>query len=206
MKLRSISRPASLVRLGLAGAAIVALPLTTGCQTRLGLAASVGDSTIDTSQLTAVTSRSAAALKASGTTVPAGQQADLQRGVLNLLVRDALLEQIGKSRGVSASASELAAERAAEAKAAGGDKALITQSEQGGVSATDLDVVVREKLLITKLQTKFGATDSTAFAKALTTAAQKINVRINPRFGKWDAKTLTIVAAANDLSSTTTKK
>ena len=206
MKLRSISRPASLVRLGLAGAAIIALPLTTGCETRLGLAASVGSSKIDTSRLTAVTGRSAAALAATGTTVPAGQEADLQRGVLNLLVRDALLEQIGKAKGITLNASELAAERAAEAKAAGGEKNLLTQSEQGGVSATDLDVVVREKLLITKLQNKFGSSDSTAFSKALTTAAQKINVRVNPRFGTWDAKNLSIVGAPNDLSSTVTKK
>ena len=206
MKLRSIGRPASLVRLGLAGAAIVALPLTTGCETRLGLAASVGSSKIETSQLTAVTGRSAAALKATGTTVPAGQEADLQRGVLNLLVRDALLEQIGKSQQITLSPAELATERAAEAKAAGGEKNLIIQSEQGGVSATDLDVVVREKLLITKLQSKFGSSDSTAFAKALTSAAQKISVRVNPRFGTWDSKNLTIVGAPNDLSSTVTKK
>jgi hypothetical protein len=200
VNLRPIARPV------LAGALLVALPLTTACQTRIGQAATVGDIQIKTSQLTAVTGRSAAALAATGQKLPAGQEPVLQRGVLNLLVRDALLEQIGKARGVTASPAELAVERASEVKQAGGEKALITQSEQGGVSSADLGVVVREKLLIAKLQTKFGSSDSTAFATSLTAAVQKIGVRVNPRFGRWDSKTLAIVGASNDLSSTVTKK
>jgi hypothetical protein len=206
VKLRTIASRRFISRVGIAGLALVALPLTTSCQTRIGLAASVGGKQIDTSQLTAVTARSAAALAATGQTVPANQQSALQRGVLNLLVRDALLEEIGKAQGITASPSELATERASEAQQAGGDKALITQSEQGGVSAADLDIVVREKLLITKLQSKFGSSDSTTFANKLTAAAQKIKVRVNPRFGAWDAKNLTIVGAPNDISSTVTKK
>ena len=206
MKLRSLASRRFISRAAIAGLALVALPLTTSCQTRIGLAASVGGKQIETSQLTAVTARSAAALAATGQTVPASQQTALQRGVLNLLVRDALLEEIGKAQGITATPSELATERASEAQQAGGEKALITQSEQGGVSATDLDIVVREKLLITKLQTKFGSSDSTTFANKLTAAAQKIRVRVNPRFGAWDAKNLTIVGAPNDISSTVTKK
>ncbi len=206
MKLRSIASRRFVSRAGIAALALVALPLTTSCQTRIGLAASVGSTQIATSELTAVTARSSAALAASGQSVPASQEAALQRGVLNLLVRDALLEEIGKAQGITTSPSELATERATEAQQAGGEKALITQSEQGGVSATDLGIVVREKLLITKLQSKFGASDSTTFANRLTAAAQKIKVRVNPRFGQWDAKNLTIVGAPNDLSSTVTKK
>jgi hypothetical protein len=200
VKLRSIGG------LGAAGLALVVLPVTTACQTRIGLAASVGKTQIETSELTAVTARSAAALAATGQTVPANQQAALTRGVLNLLVRDALLEEIGKAEGITTTPSELATEQASEEQQAGGEKALITQSEQGGVSAQDLDVVVRENLLITKLESKFGSSDSTAFANSLTKAAQRINVRVNPRFGQWDAKNLTIVGAPNDLSSTATKK
>ncbi len=206
MKLRSIASRRFISRAGIAGLALVAIPLTTSCQTRIGLAASVGNQQIDTSQLTSVTARSAAALAATGQAVPANQQSALQRGVLNLLVRDALLEEIGKAQGLTATPAELATERASEAQQAGGDKALITQSEQGGVAEADLDIVVREKLLITKLQSKFGSSDTTAFANKLTAAAQKIKVRVNPRFGAWDAKNLTIVGAPNDISSTVTKK
>ena len=206
MKLRTIASRRFVSRAGIAALAVAALPLTTACQTRIGLAASVGSKQIETSQLTAVTARSSAALASSGQAVPASQQPDLVRGVLNLLVRDALLEQIGKARGIVVTPSDLAAERASEARQAGGDKALVQQSEQGGVSAQDLNIVVREKLLINKLQSKFGSSDSTAFANALTSAAQKINVRVNPRFGQWDAKNLTIVGAPNDLASTVTKK
>ena len=196
----------SVVRLGLAGAILVALPLTTACQNRIGLAASVGSRQLETSELTSVTDRSAAALSSTGTTVPADQEATLQRGVLNLLVREALLDEIAKAQNISVSDAEVASERSTEAKAAGGEKALITQSEQGGVSAQDLDLVVREKVLINKLQAKFGSSDQTAFANALTAAAAKIHVRVNPRFGSWDTKTLSIVGAPNDLSSTVTKK
>jgi hypothetical protein len=125
--------------------------------------------------------------------------------VLNLLVRAALVEQIAANEGVTISPAEIAKERSAEATAAGGEAALIKTSEQGGVSAADLNLTVREKLQITKLQARFGGTAAESGAK-LTAAAEKVAVRINPRFGSWDKKTLGIVGAANDLSSTVTKK
>jgi hypothetical protein len=192
-------------RLALAGAALVALPLTTACQSRIGLAASVGSKQIETSQMTAFADRSAKVLAANGNVVPASDESKLQLGVLNLLVRAALVEQIAKNEGVTASSDEVATERAAEATQAGSEAALIKTSEQGGVSAADLDLTVREKVLITKLQAKFGG-DATAAGAKLTAAAGKVNVRVNPRFGSWDKKTLGIVGAANDLSSTVTKK
>jgi hypothetical protein len=199
VKLRAISR------LALAGAALLALPLTTACQSRIGLAASVGSKQIETSQMTSFAGRSARVLAANGNAVPDSDEAKLQLGVLNLLVRAALVEQIAKNEGVTVTSSEIAKERSAEATTAGSEAALIKTSEQGGVSASDLDLTVREKVLITKLQTKFGG-DETASGAKLTAAADKINVRVNPRFGSWDKKTLGIVGAANDLSSTVTKK
>jgi hypothetical protein len=206
VKLRSIANRRFVSRTGIAALALVAIPAVTSCENRIGLAASVGSQRIETSQLTSVTTRSAAALAATGQTVPANQESALTRGVLNLLVRDALLEEIGKAQGINVTPNDLAAERASEARQAGGDQALVTQSEQGGVSASDLGIVIREKLLINKLQSKFGASDSTEFANKLTAAAQKIRVRVNPRFGQWDAKNLSISGAPNDLSSTVTKK
>ena len=121
VKLRSIASRRFVSRTGIAALALVAVPAVTSCQTRIGLAASVGSQQIETSQLTSVTSRSAAALAATGQTVPANQQSALTRGVLNLLVRDALLEEIGKAQGITVTPSELAAERASEARQAGGD-------------------------------------------------------------------------------------
>lgn len=200
MKLRSYGR------LGLAGAALVALPLTTGCQHRVGAAATINAQQVTTAQLTSVTQRSFAAAAATGNAVPEAQQAEVQRNVLNLLVQVDLLRAIGNANQVRASQSDLATERTAEAKQAGSDKALIAASAQGGLSATDLPLVIERKVLITKLQSKFGTTDDTAFTKALTVAASKIRVSVNPRFGQWDSKTLTIVGAPNDLSSPVTSK
>jgi len=193
-------------RLGLVGAALVALPLTTACQTNIGTAADVGHQQITTAYLTQVTQRSFAAAAATHNAVPPAQQAEVQRNVLNLLVQVDLLREIAVMQAVSASAADLATERAAEAKAAGGDAALITQSEQGGLSAQDLPLVIERKVLITKLESKFGTTDANTFTKDLTEAAAKVKVRVNPRFGAWDPKTLTIVGAPNDLSSTVTSK
>ena len=209
---RSVTRSLPLVnlrsvrRLAAAGAVVVVLPLATSCQTRIGEAATVGSQQIQTATLTSVTQRSFAAAAGTGNAVPASQQASVQRNVLNLLVQVDLLREIGQAENVSASASDLASERAAEAQQAGGDAALIKASAQGGLSETDLPLVLERSVLITKLQSKFGTTDTTVFTKDLTTAASKIKIRINPRFGSWDAKTLTVVGAANDLSSTVTKK
>lgn len=192
-------------RVGLAGVALIALPLTTACQTRVGLAASVGDQRVETSQLTAVTQRSQAALAVSGNPVPAGQVPALERSVLNLLVQDALLEQIGSKKGITITQRDIDVEHASEARQAGGEKALETQLQQSGLSPTDLPLAIKKQLLVTRLQTAFGTTDTTAITKALTAIAQQIDVRVNPRFGQWDPKNLTIVGAPNDLSSTITK-
>ena len=193
-------------RLGLAGAVLVALPLTTACQSRIGTAANVGDQQITTGSLTQVTQRSFAVAAASHNAVPPAQQAEVQRNVLNLLVQVDLLREIATSKNVTATAADLATERAVEAKAAGGEAALISQSAQGGLSAKDLPLVIERKVLITKLQAKYGTTDTNTFTKDLTAAASKIKVRVNPRFGRWDPKTLTIVGAPNDLSSPATSK
>lgn len=203
MKLPSVGRVG---RLGLAGAALVALPLTTACQTSIGTAATVGPQKITTSYLTQVTQRSFAAAALSHNPVPPAQQAEVQRNVLNLLVQVDLLREIAAAHAVSATASDLATERAAEAKAAGGEAALLAQSAQGGLSAKDLPLVIERKVLITKLQSKYGTNDTNTFTKDLTTAAAKIDIRVNPRFGQWDPKTLTIVGAPNDLSSPVTSK
>ncbi len=193
-------------RLSLAAAAVAVLPLTTACQTRIGEAASVGGQQIETSQLTAVTGRSEAVLAKTGQAVAADQKQTLQRAVLNLLVRDALLTKVGQTQGVTVTQDEVNRERATEAQTAGGDAALVQQSEQGGVSATDIDIVIRQQLLVSKLQAKTGTTDTTAFSNALTASAQKIGVRINPRFGSWDAKSLSINGTTPDLASTVTKR
>jgi hypothetical protein len=203
VNLRSLGR---MGRLGVAGAALVVLPLTTACQTKIGTAANVGTEKITTAYLTQVTQRSFAAAAATKNAVPPAQQAEVQRNVLNLLVQVDLLRQIAINKAVSATASDLATERAAEAKAAGGDAALIAQSAQGGLSAKDLPLVIERKVLITKLQSKFGTTDTNTFTKDLTEAASKVRVEVNPRFGAWDPKTLTIVGAPNDLSSPVTSK
>jgi hypothetical protein len=192
-------------RVGLAGLAVATLPLVTACQTRVGAAADVGDQQIQTSKVTAVADRSAATLARTGSPVPESERASLQRGVLNLLVRDALLGQIAKAQGITVTDREVSAERAAEARQAGGDAALIQQLEQSGLSATDIGLALRQNLLIMKLQQKFGSGDTTAFSNALTDAAKKVPVRVNPRFGSWDGKKLTIEGAPNDLSSTTTR-
>ena len=195
----------TLGKLSLAGAALLVLPLTTACQPRIGIAADVGNTQIQTSKMTSFADRSARVLAANGNAVPSSDEAKLQLGVLNLLVRAALVDQIAKNEGITVSSTEIAAERAKEAASAGGEAALIKTSEQGGVSASDLGLTVRETALISKLQTKFGGTETTAEAK-LTAAAGRVNVRVNPRFGSWDKKSLGIVGAPNDLSSTVTKK
>ena len=193
-------------RLSLAAAAVAVLPLTTACQTRIGEAASIGGQQIETSRLTAVTGRSEAVLAKTGQAVAADQKQTLQRAVLNLLVRDALLTKVGQEQGVTVTQDEVNRERANEAQQAGGDAALVQQSEQGGVSATDIDIVIRQQLLVSKLQAKVGSTDNTAFSNALTASAQKVGVRINPRFGSWDAKALSITGATPDLASAVTRR
>jgi hypothetical protein len=200
VKLRTASR------LGLATVAVAVIPLTAACQTRIGEAASVAGHQIETSQLTAVTGRSEAVLAKTGQTVASDQRDALQRAVLTLLVRDSLLTELARLQGVSVSPAEINTERAREAQQAGGDSALVQQSEQSGVSATDIDIAIRYQLLLNKLATKFGSADATALSNKLAASAQQVKVRINPRFGSWDPKNLTIVGASDDLASTLTRK
>ena len=76
----------------------MALPLTTACQTRIGLAA-IGRQPADRDLAADGVRRSLGdgAGAANGNVVPASDESKLQLGVLNLLVRAALVEQIAKN-------------------------------------------------------------------------------------------------------------
>ena len=201
------ARWARLGRRGIAGAALVVLPLTTACQTRIGEAATFGDHQVTTSSLTSLTQRTFGAFASSGHPVPAAQQAGIERSVLNLLIQAELLRDVGAKNGVSASKADIATERATEAKSTGGEASYVKQLAANGISAKDIPLFVERSVLIQKLQAAFKTTDDTVFLNDLIKATKNTRVRINPRFGGWDPKTLTITGAADDtLSSTTIKK
>ncbi len=201
----SSARVGSVTRFGLVGAIVAVLLVVSGCQSRLGLAASVGSTNIDTNELNAFTGRSLDAFASTGQAVPAGKQGDLERNVLGLLVREALVDQVAAKEGITTTAAQVRSERASAVAQAGGEQAFENQLKQQGISPQDIDMIVRENVLIGKLQTKLNTTDSSTFTKDLANLAKAIKIRVNPRFGKWDPSTLTISGQTNDLSTTVTR-
>ncbi|MGW6058497.1 SurA N-terminal domain-containing protein [Streptomyces sp. NPDC055189] len=185
----------------LSAAAVAAAPLLTACgsEAHPGAAAVVGDDRITVSQLESRVNEVRDAQRAA---IPDEQQYEqaiaktggLTRSTLHTMVLDKVLHRAAADAGVSVSRRELQTLRSGLEQQQGGKKAL----EQGwlqqySVAPAHLDDSLRTEIEAQKLAKKLGA-DMNApegqaiFWKALSKASKKLDVDLNPRYGKWDVK------------------
>ena len=75
------------------------------------------------------------------------RQAEYQRSVLQTLIRATLVERLAADHGVTVTAAEYAKRLKEFEDQAGGRDKLVEQAEQNGVSAEDIDSVIREFVL-----------------------------------------------------------
>lgn len=180
--------------------AVAALVLT-GCS-QANSAASVGDTKIKLSELqTQVDSilEERKTVDTSQMQLETGEA--LTRSQLSYMISNLIIQELAKSEKIQISASDLEAYKAEIFANIGGEANLPNILVNASIPVSGLEEVLRRDLILRKLserETAAGTDQSTANQKIqtlVTDMANKLKVTVNPRYGTWDAKSLTIVAA-----------
>jgi len=176
--------------------------LLSACQGTPGAAATVGDTVITEQQLASdvaelTSDPNAGATEASSTMVSS---------LLSRLVTVALIDQLAAQHGVAVTDGEIAAQLAAYQQQAGSKDAVYQVFAQQGIPASQVGAMVRLSVLATKLGPVLkpeGTADeqTQAIVEALAALSDQEDVTVNPRWGTWDASTLNLGPAPDDLSS-----
>lgn len=130
----------------------------------------------------------------------------LTRSQLSYMISNAIIESVAQDEKIEISASEIEAYKIEIYTNIGGEANLPNVLVSAAIPSTALDDVLRRDLVLRKLteqQSAAGAdenTISTFIQKLVTDKAKALKVTVNPRYGKWDDSTLTVVAteAAGD--------
>ena len=180
--------------------AIAALVLT-GCS-QANSAASVGETKIKLSELQTQIDAILEERKAVDTSQMQLETGDaLSRSQLSYMISNLIIEELAKNEKIQVSASDLEAYKAEIFANIGGEANLPNILVNASIPASGLEEVLRRDLVLRKLserETAAGADSATVNEKIqslVTAMANKLKVTVNPRYGTWDATTLTIVAA-----------
>ncbi|MFJ4772553.1 SurA N-terminal domain-containing protein [Streptomyces uncialis] len=179
-------------------ALLAATPLLTACgnDARPGAAAVVGDQRITVAQLE---NRVNAVRTAQRDILGDSEQYEasltrsggLARNTLHTMVLDKVLDRAVKDAGVSVTRKDVQQMRIGLEQQAGGAEGLrAAWLQQYNVPPSQLDASLRTEVAAQKLAESLGVGMDTeagqrAFWKALSTASKKLDVSVNPRYGKW---------------------
>ncbi|MTE19374.1 hypothetical protein F0L17_09585 [Streptomyces sp. TRM43335] len=123
----------------------------------------------------------------------------LTRGTLGTLVFQRVLERAAEDAGVEITRSDVQRARAeAERNVGGAERLEEMMIRQRAVAPERIDEAVRAQVLVQKLAEKLGADLRTpqgqqAMTEVLAETSEKMDVTINPRYGAWDDKEITLV-------------
>ena len=178
-----------------AAAALVAVPLLTGCgnEARPGAAAVVGDERITVAQVQA----RAELVREAQEAAPHGehlvrQSGWLNRAALDSLVRYRVIERVADQVGVDVTRREVQEyRREAEHEARGAERLRQLLLQQRSLAPEQIDQDLRMQLLVEKIADRSGADLRTPQGQQkvralLQKASKELRVRVNPRFGTWD--------------------
>ena len=185
-------------------ALLAATPLLTSCGAEHpGSAAVVGGQTISMSTLQ---SQVKAVRDAQGGSAQSAQliesTSDLDRTTLGGLVFDRVLDAAARQNGVTVTRAQVQQARsAAEAQAGGADALRDQLLQQYAVAPGGIDDFYRVQAEAQALARGLGVDLATpdgqaAVTKSLVKTAQSMRVDVNPRYGTWNAHTLTIGSAS----------
>jgi hypothetical protein len=125
----------------------------------------------------------------------------LLRNQLNFQVLLAGFAEIAKELDIKITSSEIAGRRAEIVEQVGGAEALPAALVSASIAPADLDGYLRAVLTTQKLgealvQTGVAEADVQTRTQQLFVAkVNELKIKVNPRYGKWDATTGQIVAA-----------
>ncbi|XIE78820.1 SurA N-terminal domain-containing protein [Streptomyces sp. SBR177] len=177
-----------------AAALLAAAPLLTACgnDAHPGAAAVVGGQRIEVSSLQAQVEDVRTAQQAS----PNAEQliretGDLSRQKLHDMIFDRVARKVGEDNGVTVTRAEVQQARADFVRQSGGEQQMTAALlQQRGVAPDQIDDVARRAVLMNKIASKLGITNTPEGQKKLTEAfsraSKALKIDVNPRFGTWD--------------------
>ncbi|MEU7029673.1 SurA N-terminal domain-containing protein [Streptomyces sp. NPDC046275] len=177
-----------------AAALLAAAPLLTACgnDAHPGAAAVVGGQRIEVSSLQAQVEDVRTAQQAS----PNAEQliretGDLSRRKLHDMIFDRVARKVGEDNGVTVTRAEVQQARADFVRQSGGEQQMTAALlQQRGVAPDQIDGVARRAVLMNKIASKLGITNTPEGQKKLTEAfsraSKALKIDVNPRFGTWD--------------------
>ena len=175
--------------------------LLTGCS-NVDAAVTLGDTKITTAELQAnVDLILAERAKVDTTQMQLEKGETLLRNQLNFQVLLAGFAEIAKELDIKITSSEIAGRRAEIVEQVGGAEALPAALVSASIAPADLDGYLRAVLTTQKLgealvQTGVAEADVQTRTQQLFVAkVNELKIKVNPRYGKWDASTGQIVAA-----------
>lgn len=178
--------------------AVFALALT-GCS-QMDDAASVGDTQISLDQLqTQVDSILAERAKVDTSQMQLQEGEELTRSQLSFLISNVIIEAIADDAGIEISKSDLDAYKIEIYQNIGGEEMLPSVLVNAAIAPEGLDAALRRDLILQKLTTaasEAGSDDAAVnslIQKLFNDKANELKISINPRYGVWDAETLSIV-------------
>ena len=125
----------------------------------------------------------------------------LTRSQLAYMISNLIIDEVAKSEKIEVSNSDLEAYKVEIYANIGGEANLPNILVNASIPSSGLEEVLRRDLVLRKLSERETAAggDSAAVNEKIqglvTEMANKLKVTVNPRYGTWDATTLTVVAA-----------
>lgn len=175
--------------------------LLTGCS-NVDTALTMGDVKITTAELQAnVDLLLAERAKVDTSQMQLESGATLLRNQLNFQLLLAGFAEIAKELSIQVTSSEIASRRSQIVEQVGGAEALPAALVSASISPADLDGYLRAIVTTEKLGqalTQTGVAEAEVESRVQELLVAKVNelkVKVNPRYGKWDATTGQIVAA-----------
>ena len=123
----------------------------------------------------------------------------LTRSQLSYMISNVIIEELAKDQKIEISASEIESYKAQIFANIGGEANLPNVLVNASIPSTGLEDVLRRDLILRKIserETAAGADETTVNEKIqslVTDKANALKVTVNPRYGSWDATTLTVV-------------
>jgi hypothetical protein len=123
----------------------------------------------------------------------------LTRSQLSYMISNVIIEELAKEQKIEISASEIESYKAQIFANIGGEANLPSVLVNASIPSTGLEDVLRRDLILRKISEKesaAGADEATVNEKIqslVTGKANSLKVTVNPRYGSWDATTLTVV-------------
>lgn len=135
----------------------------------------------------------------------------LARAQLAFLISNLILDEVAKEVGIEITKSDLEAYRLEIYQSVGGEARLPEVLVNASIAPDALEDVMKRDLILRKIGTTLaesGADDATinqAIQGLVTRKSDELKVVVNPRYGKWDAASISVVGIEPAGSAVTEK-